>query len=128
MNFFRDPIAIKYVALVVALQVFNCSVDPPDREPDGSPEDLQFNDMESVLEIVLEKVFHIENALAEQDEPDNPPGGLAAKTVVYLITAPVTQAVLLSRPVLEKRVALPTLAEDLSGRSRPEPQAPPPKA
>lgn len=54
----------------MALHIFNISVDTPDAQPDYIPEDLTFNDMESVVEIVLEKVFNIDNAIAEHDEPD----------------------------------------------------------
>lgn len=55
----------------MALHILNFSVDPPDASPDGVPEDLSYNEMESVLEIVLEEVADIENAIPEQEDADN---------------------------------------------------------
>jgi hypothetical protein len=52
----------------MAFHVFNISVDMPDAQPDYLPEDLTINDMESVIEIVLEKCLGIENAVVERDE------------------------------------------------------------
>ena len=54
----------------MALHIFNISVDTPDAQPESVPEDLSINDMESVVEIVLEKGLGIDNAIAEHDEPD----------------------------------------------------------
>lgn len=59
---------------MMALYIFNFSVDTPDGQPRGVPEDLSVNDMESVVEIVLEKALNIENAIAEHDEKDNDEG------------------------------------------------------
>jgi len=54
----------------MAIHIFNISVDSPDPEPAYLPEDLSFNDMESIAEIILEEVLGITNAINEQDEPD----------------------------------------------------------
>jgi hypothetical protein len=43
-------------------------VDMPDAQPEDIPEDLSINDMESVIEIVLEKCLNIEDAISEHDE------------------------------------------------------------
>ncbi|MEO6304327.1 MAG: hypothetical protein ABIP51_14270 [Bacteroidia bacterium] len=43
----------------------------PDANPDSIPEDLTINDQESVVEIVLEQVLDIDNAIAEHDEADD---------------------------------------------------------
>jgi hypothetical protein len=58
----------------MALHILNFSVDSPDALPDYVPEDLTINDMESVVEIILEKVLNIENAIAEYDEKDTADG------------------------------------------------------
>jgi hypothetical protein len=58
----------------MAVHIFNCSVDTPDAQPDYVPEDLTYNDMESVVEIVLENVFNIKNAISEYDENDSDDG------------------------------------------------------
>jgi hypothetical protein len=56
--------------MFMAAHILNCSVDMPDIQPDYIPENLSYNDMESIIEIVLEKVFKIENAIVEYDEKD----------------------------------------------------------
>lgn len=70
MRFIREHIIFRCVWLVLALHIVNCSVDTPDPHPENVPEDLSYNDMESVVEIVLEQVLGIENALAETDDTD----------------------------------------------------------
>ncbi len=42
----------------------------PDAQPDYVAEDLTFNDQESFVELVLEKVLGIDNAIEEHDEAD----------------------------------------------------------
>lgn len=54
----------------MALHILNCSVDTPDCQPENIPEDLTYNDMESVVEILLEQVLGINNAIAETDDND----------------------------------------------------------
>lgn len=70
MKLIREHIAFRVLWLVMALHIFNCSVDTPDPQPDNVPEDLTYNDMESVVEIVLEQVLDINNAIAEKDDTD----------------------------------------------------------
>jgi hypothetical protein len=81
MKIIREHIAFRLLWLVLALHIFNCSVDTPDLQPDSVPEDLSYNDMESVVEIVLEQVLDINNAIAEHDENDTDEGsgGLTIK-------------------------------------------------
>jgi hypothetical protein len=59
----------------MAFHIFNVSVDSPDAQPESVPEDLSINDMESIVEIVLEKGLNIDNAIAEYDEPDENDSG-----------------------------------------------------
>jgi hypothetical protein len=68
----------------MAVHIFNCSVDTPDPNPESIPEDLCYNDMESIIEIVLEQIFEIDNAIAEHEENDTDDGcgGLSIKKVV----------------------------------------------
>jgi len=74
MKFLREHIAFKILWLAMALLIFNCSVDTPDPQSENVPEDLSYNDMESVVEIVLEEVLDIENAIAEHDDTDTGEG------------------------------------------------------
>lgn len=54
----------------MAIYLLNISVDTTDPNPEYIPEDLSFNDQESIVEIVLEKVLGFENALKEYDDHD----------------------------------------------------------
>jgi len=75
MQAFRQHIIFRLFWLFMAVHIFNCSVDTPDAQPDYVPEDLTYNDMESVVEILLENVFNIQDAIAEHDENDTDDGG-----------------------------------------------------
>lgn len=61
---------MRLFCILMALHIFNISVDTPDADPDSKPEDLSYNDMESVVEIILEKCLDYDNAIAEHDEAD----------------------------------------------------------
>jgi hypothetical protein len=51
--------------------MLNISVDAPDGHSDAIPENLSINEMESVVEIVLEKCLDIVDAIPEKDENDD---------------------------------------------------------
>jgi len=70
MKFIREHIIFRCLWFVLALHIFNCSADTPDPQPESVPEDLSYNDMESIVEIVLEEVLDIDNAIAETDDTD----------------------------------------------------------
>lgn len=70
MKFIRNHIVSRVFCFLMALHIFNISVDTPDAQPDYVPEDLTINDMESVAEIIIEKGFGIDNAFEEHDEQD----------------------------------------------------------
>ncbi|TXB68372.1 hypothetical protein [Phaeodactylibacter luteus] len=55
----------------MGLYLLNISVDTADPYPDYIPEDLSFNDQESIVEILLEQVLGYENAIAEYDDHDS---------------------------------------------------------
>ena len=64
------PSIYRTMALLMALYVFNFSIDSPDGHPDTVAEDLSVNDIESVYELVAETILGIENAVEERDERD----------------------------------------------------------
>jgi hypothetical protein len=74
MKFIREHIVLKFFWMLMALHVFNFSVDIPDPQPNQYPEDLSINDMESIAEIFLEKILEIENAVPEHEEHDDDNG------------------------------------------------------
>jgi hypothetical protein len=55
MNFFRKTIISRIFCILMAVHIFNLSVDTKDAAPDCIAEDLSINDQETVVEIVLEK-------------------------------------------------------------------------
>ena len=50
--------------------LLNISVDADDPYPQHIPEDLTYNDQESIIEIFIEKVLGFENAIEEYDDHD----------------------------------------------------------
>lgn len=54
----------------MVLYLLNISVDTADPNPEHIPEDLSFNDQESIVEIVVEKVLGFEDAIKEYDDHD----------------------------------------------------------
>ncbi len=70
-NGLRHSAGAKFLWVVFALYLLNISVDVADRNPDHLPEDLSFNDQESIVEIIVEKVMGFENAFAEYDDHDS---------------------------------------------------------
>jgi hypothetical protein len=65
----------RIVCLLLALHFLNLSIDAKDPNPDTIPEDLSFNDIESVTEFIAEIVFGWHNAFEEHNEPDCDEGG-----------------------------------------------------
>lgn len=64
----------RLLCLLLALQVFNLSIDPPDPNPECVPEDLSINEIESVVEFILERLIGWEDAVAEHDDDDRGEG------------------------------------------------------
>jgi hypothetical protein len=86
MKFFRNHIITRFFCILMALHIFNLSVDTKDTAPDYVPEDLAVNDQESFVELVLEKWVGIENAITEHDEPDQEDGGELDYEKIVLIS------------------------------------------
>jgi hypothetical protein len=55
----------------VAFYLLNISVDSADPAPEHIPEDLSFNDQESIIELVIEHILGFENAIKEYDDNDH---------------------------------------------------------
>ena len=80
-------IAYRLVCLLLAVYLFNFSIDCRDAQPDSMAEDLSYNDIESVLEFSLECLMGIENAVEEQDEHDQEDGGTFEFKKVFFETS-----------------------------------------
>ncbi|ALJ03648.1 hypothetical protein APS56_00125 [Pseudalgibacter alginicilyticus] len=66
----KNSIFIKCLWGLIGLHLLNISVDSKDPNPEHIPEDLSFNDQESIIEIVVEKVLGFEDAIKEYDDHD----------------------------------------------------------
>lgn len=55
----------------MALYLLNISIDTPDPQPQSVPENLAFNDQESIIEIIVEQVLGYEDAIKEYDDHDS---------------------------------------------------------
>jgi hypothetical protein len=65
----------RVIAWLMALYLFNFSIDTRDAHPDHIAEDLSLNDIESIFEFSLECILGIHNAVAEHDERDQDHAG-----------------------------------------------------
>ena len=70
IRYFRNGAFVRILWGVMALYLFNISVDTADPEPVYIPEDLTVNDQESMVELVVEQFLGFENAITEHDDPD----------------------------------------------------------
>ncbi|WPP52771.1 hypothetical protein [Catalinimonas niigatensis] len=66
----RHSLFTKILWGVMGLYLLNISVDTEDPNPQHIPEDLSFNDQESIVEIIVEKLLGFENAIEEYDDLD----------------------------------------------------------
>jgi len=76
MKFLRAKSFSTFLCLLLAVLIFNISIDPPDslKNMDDDielEEDLSQNEIESVAELILENGLDIENAIPESDDPDS---------------------------------------------------------
>lgn len=71
MQRIRQHFLSRFFCGLVALTILNISVDAPDMQPQYVPEDLSYNEVESLVEFVLEDVLGMENAIPEQDDNDD---------------------------------------------------------
>lgn len=66
----KKSIFIKVFWGLMGIYLLNISVDSPDPYPGYIQENLTFNDQESIVEIIIEKILGFENAIEEYDDYD----------------------------------------------------------
>lgn len=76
VNLLRKHIITPAFALLLALHIFNISVDPIDPNPYFAAKSKSVNEMESITEIIFEKVLGIQNAFPENKHDNNNKGTL----------------------------------------------------
>lgn len=70
LQWLRSSSVRKYFWGFMCLYMLNLSVDAPDPIQNNYPQDLAFNDQESIIELVVEKVLGFETAIVEFDDND----------------------------------------------------------
>ncbi|APY12722.1 hypothetical protein BWZ22_00320 [Seonamhaeicola sp. S2-3] len=111
----------------MSLHILNISVDAPDVKPDYIPEDLGYNDMESVVEIVLEQILGFEDAIPEQEDDDTSQGLLNHSFVPVFYQKQFNYSVLLHDNFIEKK-HISFYKDKYFKQFQPEISTPPPKA
>lgn len=129
MQIIRENIVFRLLCLVLALHILNFSVDTPDFQPEQVPEDLTYNDMESIMEVVLEQVLEINNAIAEHEENDTDEGngGFSVKKSIdfsYYDTRGIVLFLATNYTVCSHN----NYQDNFSSKFHPELVPPPPKA
>lgn len=71
MQQIRQNIFVRLLCGLVGVAILNLSVDSPDLHENIVPEDLSYNDVESIVEWILEDFCQIENAIPEHDDNDD---------------------------------------------------------
>jgi hypothetical protein len=126
MSIFRNHILSRVFCVLMALHIFNVSVDMPDAQPDDIPEDLTINDQETVVELVLEGWLGIDNAIAEHDETGDESETFEIIKQFQLYTSNIPE-ISFYRPIIELEQAI-SYQEDKYFQYINEINPPPPKA
>lgn len=67
----RHSLFSKILCGSLGLYLLNISVDSADPNPQHVPEDLTFNDQESIIEFIVEQVLGYEDLIKEYDDHDS---------------------------------------------------------
>jgi hypothetical protein len=95
VEFLRHSKIIAALWLFLAAMILNYSIDIPDPHGDSVEEDLSYNDVESVTELIFEYCLGWDNFVPEHDDDDrDDEGGFAKKIeVAFVIQAMTFEAV-----------------------------------
>jgi hypothetical protein len=122
MNFFRTNKPFRLFTFLLALHILNVSVNAPDYVPVS----LSINEMESISEIICEKILHIENAFPEQHRQNNPDHGAPAAS--YFMLAFFAPSVITIIPFRNFQPLYQTESEIFFSQHSDDILTPPPKA
>jgi hypothetical protein len=125
MKVIRNNFAVKFLWMLVALHILNCSIDAPDAKPYYIPEDLSYNEVESITEYVLEHIFDLKNIVNEQEDTDENDSFSTKKAIDFSYYQHVLKSVL---PYSFSKFDFTLYHEIYSAIYHPELIPPPPKA
>lgn len=127
MNPSFSHIIHKFIAIFLALNFLNNCVDSVDPISHGMIEDLSYNDIESVTELIAEIIFVFDNASIELEDNDAGNDGANLKEEIeyhvqhkYHPTKP--------HSIIEIEKCNTKIPDDYSQQYHPEVTPPPPKA
>jgi len=128
MQFLRKHIVFRSFWLLMAFHVLNCSIDTPDAQPDSVPENLAYNDIESITELVMEKILGFENAFDEHEEHDPEDGSRFSIAKVLLYFQPSIEFSIIHLPIVSFSKYIPLTYENVfASQFHPDIVSPPPQ-
>lgn len=84
MRFIKKHINSRILWMLMALHILNFSIDNPHTLFDNNKADAKFEEVDSVVELVLENVLNIENAIPENHSKTPVTNKFNAKKVVWV--------------------------------------------
>lgn len=112
----------------MAVHIINFSIDSPDALPESTPEDLRINDIESISELVIERILGFDNFVAEHDEQDSEQGLSFELEKIILFSQPTicssANSFIASANYLSR---IPIFNENLNSQFLPRIISPPPR-
>ena len=84
MRYLKNHIANRVLCLLMALHILNFSIDNPHTLFEHNKVQANFNEIDSVVELVLEDVLNIENAIPEHHSKTPITNKFNAKKVVWV--------------------------------------------
>lgn len=106
--------------------LLNISVDTADPNPEHIPEDLSFNDQESIVEIVVEKVLGFEDVIKEYDDHDTEDHNEKTNVIIDLLIHVIKADKIDRNQFFERKKPFPDYAARLT-KGFIEIDSPPPK-
>ena len=67
----RDNICTTFFTLILGVYLFNISIDVADSSENYLVRNSEYNEQESIVELIVEKVLGFENAISERDDTDS---------------------------------------------------------
>lgn len=114
------------ICFLLAVYLFNFSIDSRDAHPDTVAEDLSINDIESFFEFMAEHVMGIDNAVAEHEERDqDDSGSFEFKKYYFLVRVSLIEA---KAAIVIQTLDLPFTYNDQPLTQFIEINSPPPRA
>ncbi len=106
--------------------LLNICADAPDLGSTRAAENLAYNDMESVLEIILEHALQMENAIPEHNDADNEhPEHTQALKLLFFVHEYLHATFAACSPLMQRKNFLPACIHHLSVLA--ERESPPPE-